>query len=265
VSPMNGPPAHALVVGLANAYFQYLTTREEYGIQTYEGASTLYGPASTDYFAERFSLLARSMMGLGADAKPAPGGPRMGEAEAFEYDPGPVRSRLPDPEDAPSLATLGAQRRPRGLCRLPQRAPPGICFWWSDGSPARVGIQGEWWLRLVRASSSEPVRACQAQKALPSPWETRCDPGALVDDRGLSFEVRVHRRDGDGFLWSAVFHASPEQWASIAEAGSVQIEAAGAEGADAIRSKTFGTAALPPPCSVEAMRFCLGDSEGESH
>ncbi|KAK7908528.1 hypothetical protein PG985_015831 [Apiospora marii] len=40
------PPAAPVVVlgGPANSYTHYITTEEEYGIQRYEGASTLYGP-----------------------------------------------------------------------------------------------------------------------------------------------------------------------------------------------------------------------------
>src|SRR5437762_1880026 len=64
VATPEGTPAHALVVGLAKAYFQYLATREGYGVQGYEGASTLYGPSSTDFFAEKFFQLARSMNGF---------------------------------------------------------------------------------------------------------------------------------------------------------------------------------------------------------
>ncbi|KAG8888773.1 hypothetical protein FRC00_014667, partial [Tulasnella sp. 408] len=39
-----GDDAYVVAVGPANTYAHYTTTREEYGIQRYEGASTLYGP-----------------------------------------------------------------------------------------------------------------------------------------------------------------------------------------------------------------------------
>ncbi|KAJ7193999.1 Neutral/alkaline nonlysosomal ceramidase, partial [Mycena pura] len=38
-----GEDAHVVVAGPANAYAHYITTREEYEVQRYEGASTLYG------------------------------------------------------------------------------------------------------------------------------------------------------------------------------------------------------------------------------
>lgn len=39
-----GEDAHVVVAGPANTYAHYIATREEYGVQRYEGASTLYGP-----------------------------------------------------------------------------------------------------------------------------------------------------------------------------------------------------------------------------
>ncbi|KAJ7666276.1 Neutral/alkaline nonlysosomal ceramidase [Mycena olivaceomarginata] len=39
-----GENAHVVVAGPASSYAHYITTREEYAAQRYEGASTLYGP-----------------------------------------------------------------------------------------------------------------------------------------------------------------------------------------------------------------------------
>lgn len=36
--------AYVVVAGPANAYSHYIATPEEYGVQRYEGASTIYGP-----------------------------------------------------------------------------------------------------------------------------------------------------------------------------------------------------------------------------
>jgi len=114
---------------------------------------------------------------------------------------------------------------------------------------------------MTLADSNQPVRACQAQRALSSPWQARCDPGALIDDRGLAFETRVRGRAADQWLWSTVFQASPEHWASIVRAGPVRLVAAGADGADPVRSQAFSSAELPPLCSAGAVRFCLGEGE----
>ena len=39
-----GSNAYVVIAGPANTYGHYVTTREEYGIQRYEGASTIFGP-----------------------------------------------------------------------------------------------------------------------------------------------------------------------------------------------------------------------------
>lgn len=36
--------AYLVVAGPGNTYGHYIATREEYGVQRYEGASTLFGP-----------------------------------------------------------------------------------------------------------------------------------------------------------------------------------------------------------------------------
>lgn len=41
---ITGSDVHVVIGGLANTYSHYVTTPEEYAVQRYEGASTLYGP-----------------------------------------------------------------------------------------------------------------------------------------------------------------------------------------------------------------------------
>jgi neutral ceramidase len=38
--------AYVVVAGPANTYAHYITTRQEYNDQRYEGASTIYGPSA---------------------------------------------------------------------------------------------------------------------------------------------------------------------------------------------------------------------------
>jgi len=47
-----------ILVGLAQSYLSYFTTPEEYEAQAYEGASTLYGPASADLACRELCALA---------------------------------------------------------------------------------------------------------------------------------------------------------------------------------------------------------------
>jgi neutral ceramidase len=61
-----------VVAGLVNDYVHYLTTREEYASQQYEGASTLYGPWSQAAVAQESLKLARAMR----DGESVPVGPQ---------------------------------------------------------------------------------------------------------------------------------------------------------------------------------------------
>ena len=80
-----------VVAGLVNDYVHYLTTREEYAAQQYEGASTLYGPWTHAAVMQESLKLARAM--------------RRGEAVSVELPPaeridlalvpGPVESPHP--------------------------------------------------------------------------------------------------------------------------------------------------------------------------
>ncbi|KAF7300950.1 Neutral ceramidase [Mycena indigotica] len=49
--------AYVVVAGPANTYGHYITTREEYAIQRYEGASTIYGPNTLDAYIDKYTSL----------------------------------------------------------------------------------------------------------------------------------------------------------------------------------------------------------------
>lgn len=53
---------HVVIAGLTNTYSQYVTTFEEYQIQRYEGASTLYGPHTLNGYIQEFKKLATSLI-----------------------------------------------------------------------------------------------------------------------------------------------------------------------------------------------------------
>ncbi|XP_071370157.1 neutral ceramidase, partial [Centroberyx affinis] len=50
-----------VIAGLSNIYTHYITTYEEYQIQRYEGASTIYGPHTLSAYLQRYSSLARAI------------------------------------------------------------------------------------------------------------------------------------------------------------------------------------------------------------
>jgi hypothetical protein len=55
------------IAGLANDFIQYITTPEEYGEQSYEGASTLYGRNQATFMQERLGELGKALV----EGKPA--------------------------------------------------------------------------------------------------------------------------------------------------------------------------------------------------
>ncbi|KAF2297048.1 hypothetical protein GH714_016063 [Hevea brasiliensis] len=60
---------HIVISGLTNTYSQYVTTFEEYHVQRYEGASTLYGPHTLSAYIQEFKKLAAALIS-GQPVKP---------------------------------------------------------------------------------------------------------------------------------------------------------------------------------------------------
>jgi neutral ceramidase len=52
----------AIVAGLSNVYTHYVATFEEYQMQRYEAASTIYGPHTLSAYIQQFSLLTKAML-----------------------------------------------------------------------------------------------------------------------------------------------------------------------------------------------------------
>uniref|UniRef100_A0ABD2WI80 Neutral ceramidase n=1 Tax=Trichogramma kaykai TaxID=54128 RepID=A0ABD2WI80_9HYME len=64
---------NVIVAGLCNTYSDYITTPEEYQIQRYEGASTIFGPHTLTIYLEQYRDLAKhAVLGKPVDAGPTP-------------------------------------------------------------------------------------------------------------------------------------------------------------------------------------------------
>ncbi|XP_047312584.1 neutral ceramidase 1-like [Impatiens glandulifera] len=64
---------HIVIAGLTNTYSQYVTTFEEYQVQRYEGASTLYGAHTLSAYIQEFEKLAVALIsGQAVIAGPQP-------------------------------------------------------------------------------------------------------------------------------------------------------------------------------------------------
>ncbi|XP_061986592.1 neutral ceramidase 2-like [Populus nigra] len=62
---------HVVIAGLTNTYSQYVTTFEEYEVQRYEGASTLFGPHTLSAYIQEFKKLATALA-TGQSVEPGP-------------------------------------------------------------------------------------------------------------------------------------------------------------------------------------------------
>ncbi|XP_076944500.1 neutral ceramidase 2-like [Bidens hawaiensis] len=73
VSAVFKEKVHVVIAGLTNTYSQYVTTFEEYEMQRYEGASTLYGPHTLSAYIQEFKRLATAIVSGGTvEAGPQP-------------------------------------------------------------------------------------------------------------------------------------------------------------------------------------------------
>jgi hypothetical protein len=61
--PMHVAEDHVAIMGIANGHIQYVTTREEYGAQLYEGSSNVYGPGTAEMLRDQLMSLTRSLKG----------------------------------------------------------------------------------------------------------------------------------------------------------------------------------------------------------
>ncbi|KAJ7213245.1 Neutral/alkaline nonlysosomal ceramidase [Mycena rebaudengoi] len=64
--------AYVVVAGPANTYAHYITTRQEYNDQRYEGASTIYGPNTLDAYIEKYTSLVPFLVSGGTPTSDAP-------------------------------------------------------------------------------------------------------------------------------------------------------------------------------------------------
>ncbi len=64
---------HIVISALSNAYCSYLTTRQEYAVQHYEGGSNLFGPYGLNVFQQEFSRIAGDLnAGIASDPGSVP-------------------------------------------------------------------------------------------------------------------------------------------------------------------------------------------------
>jgi len=163
-----------LLVGLANEYLSYFATPEEYDLQHYEGASTLYGPASGPLLAHALRQL---VAGPQPDTIPA-------TSEAYYYRVG-FRNRQGVKDLHRDTAPL------EGLEHLLRDADPGDSvekppsYSWSDRLPD------------FRFGPEVTPRVWVESAAEDGAWSSLEVDGIPVDDDTLQF-LTVAAPDGRG-------------------------------------------------------------------
>lgn len=159
------PPARVLLVGLANEYLSYFTTPEEYALQHYEGASTLWGPQAGPLLGRRLAQLAATLSTA----------PRGRASTDFHHRPGLARVF--------TLAAAGslANTPPAGLESLLRDAehgrgladPPTFC--WDDVVPA------------MSAEARVTPRVTIVKASAPETFAPLFLEGIAEDDGGVNF------------------------------------------------------------------------------
>lgn len=61
VAGANNSNVKVIVAGLSNSYSSYITTPEEYQIQRYEGASTIFGPYTLPIYLSQYEKLYKAL------------------------------------------------------------------------------------------------------------------------------------------------------------------------------------------------------------
>jgi neutral ceramidase len=103
---------HLVIAGFVNAYAGYVTTREEYKAQHYEGASTHFGPYTLNAYQQEFHKLAVSLKN-GTTVGPGPSPPDLLDKQLFKL-PGVIFDAPPPGGDFGDVHTDALSDYSRG-------------------------------------------------------------------------------------------------------------------------------------------------------
>lgn len=189
------PQPHVIVVALTNGFMQYVTTRYEYAGQTYEGGSTIYGPATAEFFAANVAELGKALIESGAHSPPADVGP-------ITAYPGKASAILPRNTATPKL--IGGRVMRSHAC-----LPGGeLRVTWLDEPPGRLVPSEGQVLEIVEQQGAARV---------PVAWDDQDDVVVRavkrVKHQGFEWSVTVSRSGLEGkdlYLRLLSGHGQPE-------------------------------------------------------
>ncbi|TFK19427.1 ceramidase [Coprinopsis marcescibilis] len=90
-----GSDANVVVAGPANTYAHYVTTREEYQIQRYEGASTVFGPFTLEAYIDKYSSMVPFLADNASGTPPSDAAPPEQTSKAISLQTGVVFDAAP--------------------------------------------------------------------------------------------------------------------------------------------------------------------------
>jgi neutral ceramidase len=140
-------PRAAALMTLTGGYLYYTTTREEYGLQFYEGSSTLRGPGQAEVFGGILGTLAARLSPEAGSPPSDPTAPGAGDISLEVHVPG-IRDLLP-----PSRLVEPPPPTPLLSCD----ADGALTARWLDIDPARRLPRPGPWVTLIREDTGEVV------------------------------------------------------------------------------------------------------------
>jgi neutral ceramidase len=147
-----------VIAGYANSYAGYVTTKEEYDTQQYEGGHTLFGPWTLAGYQQEYARLAKALAaGAAVDAGPVPS---TAWQQAEDHPLGV------DVDAFPENASLGdALQMPMDRYRPGETAE--VVLW--TGNPNNAFVEAETYLTVERRDGDawQPV-------ASDRDWQTKC-------------------------------------------------------------------------------------------
>lgn len=167
-----------IMVGLANNYLQYATTADEYNLQHYEGASTLYGPETARFLGNHFLCLADWLYGDHRDEACNLKQPfAVNTVHVVRSNPQEI-SRMPEDDVSPGKLLPLSPLPPR---RATSDLWPNWTFHFRGVRPGKTSMRDHLKVRIVEKGSGR----------------------VLDDDTGTGIEVRYDETASDQQTWLA--------------------------------------------------------------
>ncbi|KAJ3115034.1 hypothetical protein HDU96_001261 [Phlyctochytrium bullatum] len=166
-----GDDVTVVVMGPANSYSSYVTTPEEYKVQRYEGASTIFGPYTLNAYLDVYEELLSSLITGKALSKGDP--PEDLTAGAIRMLPAPIADAVP-----PGIK-FGAVRDNVGSTHLTVGDVVRVSFW--AGHP-RNGVDGGTFLAVERRNENGTWKRVRDD----NDWDTRFSWKPLSKFTGIS-------------------------------------------------------------------------------